>query len=126
MGCTLRVFVDDSGNQWEGDEPHQIVQLQESTDMWGDEIELLKLKDAEDKQALLLTHKSMLQFLRGFQAYKRVVFKKWHCYLGFDIFSGSPFKASRKVPNKRMGVGKQRTTKVKVLQQGNKGQDQKI
>ena len=103
IGCTLRVFVDDSGNQWQGEEPDKIWQLQESTDMWEEEVEKLKLFDSVDKRALLLTHKSMLQFIRGFQAYKRIISKSQHTYLGFDIFSGSPFAVGRKTSSKRLG-----------------------
>ena len=99
-----------------GDEPDKIWQLQESTDMWEEEVAKLKLFDSVDKRALLLTHTSMLQFIRGFQAYKRSIFKSQHTYLGFDIFSGSPFAVSRKTSSKRLGVAKKRTTKVKILQ----------
>ena len=99
-----------------GDEPDKVWQLQESTDMWEEEVAKLKLFDSVDKRALLLTHRSMLQFIRGFQAYKRSIFKTQHTYLGFDIFSGSPFAISRKTSSIKLGVAKKRTTKVKILQ----------
>ena len=113
--------MDDSGNQWQGEEPDKIWQLQESTDMWEEEVEKLKLFDSVDKRALLLTHKSMLQFIRGVQAYKRIIFKSQHTYLGFDIFSGSPFAVGRKTSSKRLGVAKKRTTKVRILQKAVRG-----
>ena len=82
----IRVFVDDFGLQWQGYEETDVTDLQGAMDKWTDEVEKLQLKNADDKEAVLVSDKKLLSRFRGFKKHKRKVFKQVHCYVGFDIF----------------------------------------
>ena len=97
---TLRVFVDDSGIQAKGQHMGDVVELQDAMDEWQDGVDEVELYNAVEKEALVLTHPGLLHKLRGFAAHKETVFKTWHCYVGFDIFSGSVTRAARETPAK--------------------------
>ena len=110
---TLRVFVDDSGVQWKGAYLEGVTELQEAMDLWQEGVEEVGLLNAVDKEALLVSHPGLLQKIRGFKSAKRKVYKKWHCYVGFDIFSGSVSRAPRKTPAKRLAKSGARRKKPK-------------
>ena len=95
-------------------------------DQWQEGVDEVELFNAEEKEALVVTHQGLLQKLRGFASHKRKVFRKWHCYVGFDIFSGPVTRAARKTPAKRSQTSKARLTKVKRLGKVVRGRIRKI
>ena len=123
---TLRVFVDDSGIQWKGLHLDGVRELQEAMDAWQEGVDEVELFNAVEKEALLVSHPGLLTKLRGFQSAKRRVYKKWHCYVGFDIFSGSVSRAPRKTPANRLAKSSARKEKVKGLAKVVKGRIRKI
>ena len=62
---TLRVFIDDLGTQWMGDEPLGVKVLQPSMDMWEGLVAEVLLVDAPDKEALLVSDQQLLKYLGG-------------------------------------------------------------
>ena len=90
---TLRVFIDDFGTQWMGDEPLGVRVLNQAIDLWESLVSDVMLVDAPDKEALLVSNQKLLKFVGGAKATK---IKKWHLYLGFDIFSGSAWGGKEK------------------------------
>ena len=62
---TLRVFIDDFGTQWMGDQIPGVKVLQQSMDKWDWEMQKLRMKDSVDKRAILVSDKRLLPYLRG-------------------------------------------------------------
>ena len=54
------------------------------------------------------------------------MFKKWHLYPGFDVYSGNVWHATRKVSAKRIASAGARTRKVNILQRAVKGRVRKL